>query len=274
MGQNIENKKAAPAINLSFTCCGNQAGESVPVQPDEIRLSVKGIYAQRALSNNSCCGDGHVNDLYPAEMLVAMSDETAGFSLGCGDPISAARLKEGETVLDLGSGGGLDCFLAARLVGPSGSVIGVDMTSEMLTRAWNSASEMGITNVEFRQGYLEDLPVEDSSIDVVISNCVINLSPEKSKVFAEIYRVLKPGGRISVSDIVTAGELPRGIKNDMAAWGACIAGALEMDEYTSELRSAGFKEIVLAPRAGTGVDHERIPPGTIFSAAILATKPD
>jgi len=273
MEQNIGNKKTPQTMNLASSCCGSQPGKSVPVQPDEIRLTVKEWYAQRALSNNPCCGDDYAKELYPVEMLSALSEETAGFSLGCGDPISAAGLKEGENVLDLGSGGGLDCFLASRQVGPSGSVIGVDMTSEMLARARNSASEMGITNVEFRQGYLEDLPVEDSSIDVVFSNCVINLSPDKPKVFSEIFRVLKPGGRISVSDIVTAGELPREIKNDMAAWGACIAGALEMDDYIRGLRSAGFKEIVLTPKDGTGVDHERIPPGTLFSAGIVATKP-
>jgi len=271
--QNIENKKTDPTINSTFTCCGSQPGESVPVQPDEIRVNVKGLYAQRALLNNPCCGDDYAKELYPAEMLSTLSEETAGFSIGCGDPISAAQLKEGETVLDLGSGGGLDCFLAARQVGAGCYVIGVDMNSVMLAHARNSASAMGITNVEFRQGYLEDLPVEDSIIDVVISNCVINLSPDKPKVFTEIFRVLKPGGRISVSDIVTAGELPREIKNDMAAWGACIAGALEIDDYIRGLRSAGFKEIVLTSKDGTGVDHERIPPGTIFSAGIVATKP-
>lgn len=270
----MEKVKPALKENSGYECCGSQPGGSVPVQPDEIRAKVQGHYAQRAVSNNSCCGDGYASELYPPEMLSLISENTAGFSLGCGDPITAAQLKQGETVLDLGSGGGLDCFLAARHVGDSGYVIGVDMTSEMLERARASALEMGSSNVEFRQGYLEELPVEDSSIDVVISNCVINLSPDKPKVFAEIFRVLKPGGRISISDIVTAGELPQEIKNDMAAWGACIAGALDMDEFTRELRSAGFRDINLMPRGESGVEQDRIPPGMLFSAGILASKPD
>jgi ubiquinone/menaquinone biosynthesis C-methylase UbiE len=270
----MKKDKPAPTKNSLSGCCGSPPGESVPVQLDEIREGVKEMYAQRAQTYDSCCGSGYAETIYPAEMLSTTNEDTAGFSLGCGDPISAARLRPGETVLDLGSGGGLDCFLAAGQVGSSGYVIGVDMTTEMLERACSSASEMGSNNVEFRQGYLEALPVEDSSIDVVISNCVINLSPDKPMVFAEIFRVLKPGGRISISDIVTAGELPQGIKNDMAAWGACMAGALDMDEYTLGLRSAGFRDIKLMPRDQSGVETDRIPPGTLFSAGILASKPD
>jgi SAM-dependent methyltransferase len=270
----MKKDRLAQTENSLSGCCGSPPEGSVLVQPDEIRTRVKGMYAHRAKTNDSCCGDNSANTFYPAEMLSTLSEETAGFSLGCGDPITAANLQGGETVLDLGSGGGLDCFLAARQVGSSGYVIGVDMTSEMLERARTSALEMGISNIEFRQGYLEDLPVENTSIDVVISNCVINLSPDKPKVFAEIFRVLKPGGRLSISDIVTAGELPQEIKNDMAAWGACIAGALDMGEYTSGLRSAGFRDIKLTPRDESGVEHDQIPTGTLFSAGILANKPD
>ena len=206
-------------------------------------------------------------------MLSTLPDNLTNFSLGCGDPITMAELKSGETVLDLGSGGGLDCFLAAKMVGETGRVIGIDMTPEMLERARNSAQKLGFDNIEFRKGYLEDLPVEDGSVNVIISNCVINLSPDKPQVFGEMYRALKPGGRISVSDIVSKGELPDNVKNDMAAWGACIAGALEMDEFIGGLRAAGFVEISLIPRSEEETSIVQVPPNTLFSAGITARKP-
>lgn len=176
-------------------------------------------------------------------------------------------------VLDLGSGGGLDCFLAAKQVGEDGYVIGLDMTPEMLERATAAAQRIGIENVEFRKGYLEDMPVDDNTVDVIISNCVINLSPDKSKVFAEMYRTLKPGGRVSVSDIVTNGELPDEIKKDMVAWGACIAGALEMDAFTQGLEQAGFEDVKLNAKSGEGELLDSIPQVGLFSASITAIKP-
>jgi ubiquinone/menaquinone biosynthesis C-methylase UbiE len=254
-------------------CCGSQPSSAETIPPDGIREQVEQFYAQRAVNSDSCCADGYQEALYSPEMLSTLPDNLTNFSLGCGDPITMAELKSGETVLDLGSGGGLDCFLAAKMVGETGRVIGIDMTPEMLERARNSAQKLGFDNIEFRKGYLEDLPVEDGSVNVIISNCVINLSPDKPQVFGEMYRALKPGGRISVSDIVSKGELPDNVKNDMAAWGACIAGALEMDEFIGGLRAAGFVEISLIPRSEEETSIVQVPPNTLFSAGITARKP-
>ena len=249
--------------------------------PTPIHESVREYYASQARSSGSCCGSdassccnsSQNNALYPAELITTLPEDVANFSLGCGDPISLAGLKPAETVLDLGSGGGLDCFLAARQVGNAGSVIGVDMTPEMLARARASAARMGIRNVEFREGYLESLPVEDGNVDVVISNCVINLSPDKPAVFREVFRVLKPGGRVAVSDIVTNGALPVEVQKDMQAWGACVAGALDMKDYTRGLEEAGFIQIRVQPRDGSGNPIPTLPVGQPFSATITAHKP-
>jgi arsenite methyltransferase len=249
--------------------------------PTPIHEIVREYYAAQARSSgsccgpesDSCCGTSQKNVLYPAELITNLPKDVADFSLGCGDPISLAALKPGETVLDLGSGGGLDCFLAARQVGEEGSVIGVDMTPEMLTRARSSAIRMKIKNVDFRHGYLESLPVEDASVDVVISNCVINLSPDKPNVFREVFRVLKPGGRVAVSDIVTNGPLPESIQKDMQAWGACVAGALDMKDYTYGLEAAGFTFIEVQPKDGSGNPIPVLPVGQPFSATIVARKP-
>ena len=254
-------------------CCGGQPPSAETIPPDGIREQVELFYAQRALNSDSCCAEDYQEALYPAEMLSALPDDMGNFSLGCGDPISMAELKSGENVLDLGSGGGLDCFLAAKMVGESGRVIGIDMTPEMLERARNSAQKLGFNKVEFRKGYLEELPVEDGGIDVIISNCVINLSPDKPQVFAELYRALKPGGRISISDIVSKGKLPDNVKNDMAAWGACIAGALEMDEFIGGLQAAGFVDVYLTPRGNAETIIDQVPPNKLFSAGITARKP-
>lgn len=255
-------------------CCGNPI-QSDLISTDTIRPQVQEFYAERARTSGSCCSDaGDINMLYEADLLTDLPVEVANFTLGCGDPITLAELQPGETALDLGSGGGLDCFLAARQVGDNGHVIGLDMTPEMLERARSAADRLGINNVEFRKGYLEEMPVDDGSIDVIVSNCVINLSPDKPRVFAEMYRTLRPGGRISVSDIVTNGELPERVKKSMLAWGACIAGALDRQEFADGLRAAGFVDVKIAAKSEEGIVIEDIPTNNLFSAAITARKPE
>ena len=254
-------------------CCGS-ASQVIQVQEgDSIREEVQKFYAGRAQNSVSCCGDASQNLLYESELLTELPDDIAGFSLGCGDPITLAELAPGEVVLDLGSGGGLDCFLAAKQVGEDGYIIGLDMTPEMLERATAAAQRMGIDNVEFRKGYLEDMPVDSNSVDVIVSNCVINLSPDKPLVFSEMFRTLKPGGRVSVSDIVTTGELPEKIRKDMLAWGACIAGALQVDEYIQGLEDVGFEEVTVTAKTGEGELLDNVPEIGLFSASITARKP-
>ena len=269
-----DSLKELKVLASDQTSCCDPSAEVIKVPAGEsIRENVQEFYADRARNADSCCGDASENLLYETDLLSELPDDVAGFSLGCGDPITLAKLRPGEVVLDLGSGGGLDCFLSAKQVGEEGYVIGLDMTPEMLNRARSAAQRMGIQNVEFRKGYLEEMPVAGDSVDVIISNCVINLSPDKSKVFAEMYRVLKPGGRVSVSDIVTSGELPEEIRQDMVAWGACIAGALEKDEFIGGLEEAGFEKVELVAKTGDGELMEGIPENTLFSASITATKP-
>jgi len=192
--------------------------------------------------------------------------------LGCGNPAALAALKEGETVLDLGSGGGIDVFLAAKRVGPKGKVIGVDMTEEMIKRAKSIAKKHNYDNVEFRLGEIENLPVEDNSIDVIISNCVINLSPDKEKVFREAYRVLKNCGKIMISDLVTEGEIPEEIKKSFDAWAGCIAGALEKNEYLDIIRKAGFQKIKIVSESSYDIDVSERLKGKITSMAVEACK--
>jgi arsenite methyltransferase len=218
----------------------------------EIKKVVKGRYARIAKQDQqTCCSScgGGVSPLsqakaigYSREELEHIPEE-AIMGLGCGSPTVTADLKAGEVVLDLGSGAGVDVFLAANKVGPTGRVIGVDMTEEMVDKAKGIARDHGYHNVEFRLGEIENLPVEDKSVDAVISNCVINLSPDKSKVFREAYRVLKPKGRLIVSDIVSEGAFPDEIKDNPDAWASCIAGALEQQEYLKEIKKAGFKDV-------------------------------
>ncbi len=217
----------------------------------DVKGVVRGRYGRIAGQDRECCsgcdcgaGPQALAEAagYSREDLTCIPDE-ALMGLGCGNPTAIAELKEGEIVLDLGSGAGVDVFLAADRVGPSGKVIGVDMTEEMVAKARSIAGEHGYHNVEFRLGEIENLPLADESVDAIISNCVINLSPDKSRVFREAYRVLKPGGRLSVSDIVSEGELPAEIKNDPDAWVACIAGALEHQEYLRQIREAGFADV-------------------------------
>ena len=217
---------------------------------DDIKRSVRETYGEiaRQAASGCGCGCGPVTRSAPEAIGYDPSDvagtpDGADLGLGCGNPTAIAGLQEGEVVLDLGSGGGFDCFLAANAVGPAGSVIGVDMTPEMIDAARENARRGGYDNVEFRLGEIESLPVADGSVDVVISNCVINLVPDKPRAFSEAYRVLRPGGRLHVSDIVLEDELPTELSDSVAAYVSCVAGAVSRDEYLAALRSAGFREI-------------------------------
>ncbi len=191
----------------------------------------------------SCCPPTLAERLYAGEELQNLPKDITDFSLGCGNPTAIAELSEGEVVLDLGSGGGIDCFLAAQKVGSLGKVIGLDMTPDMIRLARENAQKIVASNVEFRLGEMEHMPVTDNSVDVIISNCVINLSPDKDAVFREAYRVLKPGGRLCISDVVLLGELHPEIRNDLANWVSCIAGALPQGEYLDKIGVAGFKKV-------------------------------
>ncbi len=222
----------------------------------------------------SCCGDGPAGETnegtgYSVEERSAVP-EGADLGLGCGNPVAHASLKEGETVLDLGSGAGFDCFLAARRVGPSGKVIGVDMTPEMVEKARGNAARGGFRNVEFRLGEIEHLPAPDGSVDVVISNCVVNLSTAKERVFAEAWRVLKNGGRLMISDLVLSGTLPEEIAGSLAAYAGCVAGAVAKEEYLRFPASAGFRDVRV-------VEEKRFPAPrpvaeAVRSVAIFARK--
>ena len=222
------------------------------MEEKKIKEVVRKRYAQIAKQDQqSCCPSCAcgISPLSQAEAIGYLREdlehipEEAVMGLGCSNPTTIADLKAGEVVLDLGSGAGVDVFLAANKVGSAGRVIGVDMTEEMIDKAEGIARTHGYHNVEFRLGEIEKLPVEDKSVDVIISNCVINLSPDKSKVFHEAYRALKPGGKLTVSDIVSEGALPDEIKNDPEAWAGCIAGALEQQEYLKKIKKAGFGDV-------------------------------
>jgi len=260
---------------------------------DDIRSVVRENYAKVAesgragcgCSSSSCCGTS--NGVTAADISLGLGysgedvksvPEEANMGLGCGNPQAIASLQPGETVLDLGSGGGFDCFLAARAVGEEGHVIGVDMTPEMVTMSRRNAEKAGFGIVDFRLGELENLPVADGIVDVIISNCVINLSPEKEKVFNEAFRVLKPGGRLAISDVVATAELPDNIKNDVAFHAGCIAGASSIEELESMLDRTGFKSIQIKPKAESRTFIREWMPGSkiedyVVSATIEAVKP-
>jgi arsenite methyltransferase len=247
----------------------------------DIHEVVKARYgAIAAGQQNSCCGSDCCGSeaaspaLYNIEMLESLPVDVTSLSLGCGDPVSIASLKRGETVLDLGSGGGIDCFLAGQRVGDTGHVIGVDMTPAMLEKANASKAKMGVKNVEFRQGNIEALPVEDNSIDVVMSNCVINLSPDKPSVFREVIRVLKPGGRVSISDIVTEGEFTPELRADAAKWAECVTGAIDSHEYVGLMEAAGFVDVQVVDKVeADGIVERQTGMPRILSARITAYKP-
>jgi ubiquinone/menaquinone biosynthesis C-methylase UbiE len=247
-----------------------------------VREEVRRRYSASALGKSpcadDCCTSTDATDLgYSAEERAA-APEAANLGLGCGNPLAIASLKEGQVVLDLGSGAGFDCFLAARAVGKSGRVIGVDMTHEMLEKARENAQKNGFTNVEFRLGEIEALPVPDNSVDVIISNCVINLSPEKQRVFNEAFRVLKSGGRLAVADIVASAQLPNDIKADWAAYTGCMAGASQIAELERMLQASGFKDMKIAPKDSSRSFIREWLPGKqiedyLVSATIEAVKP-
>jgi ubiquinone/menaquinone biosynthesis C-methylase UbiE len=232
----------------------------------KIKKKVREGYAKIAKQETSCCGSidvccGTANSPVEISKTIGYTDEQlqsvpegSNLGLGCGNPTALASLHPGEIVLDLGSGAGFDCFLAANKVGPSGKVIGVDMTPEMLRKARENAKKAGYTNVEFRHGEIEKLPVEDTSVDVVISNCVINLSPDKKKVFEETFRVLKSGGRLAVSDIVLLKDLPEKIKNSVEAYIGCISGAILKNRYLQLLKDAGFIDITVTNESAYQLD--------------------
>lgn len=267
----------------------------------DIKEVVREKYGQAALrvhsGGSSCCGATPATDgccdpitanLYDAAQAGQIPEEALLASLGCGNPTALADLKEGETVLDLGSGGGIDVLLSAKRVGETGKAYGLDMTDEMLALARENQRKAGMTNVEFLKGEIEHLPLPDNSVDVIISNCVINLSADKSRVLREAFRVLKPGGRFAVSDVVLRGEVPDQVRESVLLWVGCIAGALQDAEYTAKLKEAGFENIEIQPTriyrvedarqflSEQGIDVDAIAPqvdGKFMSAFIRATKP-
>ena len=252
--------------------------ETVASQQD-IKDLVKSKYGQAALDASagccasSCCGKGEeagpiTADLYEAAQVQDLPQEAILASLGCGNPTALAALGPGETVLDLGSGGGIDVLLSARRVGPSGKVYGLDMTDEMLELARANQQRAGVSNVEFLRGEIENIPLPDASVDVIISNCVINLSSDKDAVLRQAFRVLKPGGRFAVSDVVVRGEVPAEVRRNMELWAGCIAGALEENDYLAKLRAAGFADPSIEP---TRIYEEY--GGNFMGAFIRARKP-
>src|SRR6202011_5810082 len=266
----------------------------------DIKEVVKEKYGQAALrvssGGSSCCGataatgccDPITSHLYDPSQAEQIPEEALLASLGCGNPTALAELKLGEVVLDLGSGGGIDVLLSARRVGPTGKAYGLDMTDDMLGLARENPKTAGVENVEFLKGEIENIPLPDNSVDVIISNCVINLSADKDRVLREAFRVLKPGGRFAVSDVVTRGEMLPEIRQSVLAWVGCIAGALEENEYRGKLAGAGFEQITLEPTriyraedareflTGQGIDVDALAPqvdGKFLSAFVRAVKP-
>lgn len=265
----------------------------------EIKQVVKKAYGQAATQaksgTRSCCGpscnsavDSITKDLYSLNEMDQLPEKAVLASLGCGNPTALAELKPGETVLDLGSGGGIDVLLSARRVGPAGKAYGLDMTDEMLSLARENQSKAGVTNVEFLKGEIESIPLPDNSVDVIISNCVINLSGDKDSVLREAFRVLKPGGRFAVSDIVVLGDIPQDIRKNVELWAGCVAGALHQNDYRSKLANVGFENIDIEPTrvyqgrdvrnllSGTGLGSESIlnqAEGKFASAFVRAQKP-
>jgi arsenite methyltransferase len=264
----------------------------------DIKAVVKDKYGKAALrvtggQSASCCGEGArradpiTSDLYGCAETAGLPAEAVAASLGCGNPTALAELRPGEVVLDLGSGGGIDVLLSAKRVGPTGKAYGLDMTDEMLALARENQRKAGVENVEFLKGEIEQVPLPDATVDVIISNCVINLSADKDRVLAEAFRVLRPGGRFAVSDVVVRGEVPAAIRRSIELWIGCVAGALSEDDYRAKLAKAGFADVEVEPTrvyrvedarellAGAGLDADAIAPqvnGKFMSAFIRARK--
>lgn len=246
----------------------------------DMREKVKQRYGSLAKSENSCCCGSDFEN--PAQLgygqeAIGSVEAASLMSLGCGNPLGLGTIEPGDVVLDVGSGGGFDCFLAARETGPGGQVIGVDMTPEMIEKAQSNAEKVGFTNVEFRQGFMEELPVESATVDLVISNCVVNLSQSKQQVFDEMYRVLKSGGQLAITDIVALGPLPQALLEDEEAFSACISGAAGVDGIEEMLMNARFQDITIQmidehwaeSQSCCGGDQAALP---VASAAIMARK--
>jgi SAM-dependent methyltransferase len=271
----------AKAIAEGATCCGSASTEETALLEggaDDVRTLVRrryGAIAEGAGSGPGCCGGPSSAEEvlaqvgYSADQAAAIP-EGANLGLGCGNPIAHAALEPGETVLDLGSGGGIDCFLASREVGPGGRVIGVDMTPAMVERARDNAKRGGYANVEFRLGEIEHLPVPDASVDAILSNCVVNLSPEKAQVFREAYRALRPGGRMLLSDLVWTRELPDETRHNVDLYCGCVAGASLKSDYLALIREAGFHDVEVVSESGYGVGAEALPEGSAERAAFAS----
>jgi len=232
---------------------GSSGSDEKSVDGERVRAAVRERYGALAMTPSSCCGSKpetmcSCGSLYPNADIVSLPSEAIAVSAGCGNPTAIAGLKPGMTVVDLGSGGGIDCFLSAKRVGSRGKVYGIDATPEMIHRARKTAKENGYDNVEFRLGEIEHMPLDDGVADVIISNCVINLSPDKEQVFRDAFRILKAGGKLAVSDIVLMKDLPENIRKDMRAWSECVSGAVSEREYTGAMRKAGFEKITIEER--------------------------
>ena len=245
---------------------------------EEVRRRYRANAAGTGCCSDDCCTATDASELGYSDADRAAAPPSADLGLGCGNPLAIASLQPGQVILDLGSGAGFDCFLASRAVGPTGKVIGVDMTNEMVVKARENAEKNGFSNVEFRLGEIEALPVADNSVDVIISNCVVNLSPEKPRVFQEAFRVLKPGGRLAIADVVATAPLPENIKTDWAAYTGCMAGASQIDDLERMLQEAGFKDIKIAPKDSSRSFIREWLPGTkvedyLASATLEGMKP-
>lgn len=288
----MNTKNVIPMAAPASACCGDdccsdtsavaaRVGSNQTLAPDtDVRAVVREKYG--AIAQGSSCGCGCGCGPQDAEVILAQLGYTAeqaaalpegaNLGLGCGNPIAHAALKSGESVLDLGSGAGIDCFLAAREVGSNGHVIGVDMTPQMLERARANNARYGAAHVEFRLGEIEHLPVADASIDVIISNCVVNLSPDKPQAFAEAYRVLKPGGRLMLSDLVLTGELSPALQANVDLYVGCVAGASQREDYLRQIREAGFSEVTVVEEGGYDVGMSALAADSPERAAFAAVR--
>jgi SAM-dependent methyltransferase len=263
MSQNVTAEKIKEAVRQAYGGIARRFVEEPAQATTQTSCCGPSQIAVEDTAQSSCCGPAEgagegtntAVRFYSAEELAGLPNSVADASLGCGNPTAIAELQPDEVVLDLGSGGGIDCFLAAKQVGPEGRVIGLDMTTDMIKLARRNAKKLGATNVEFRYGEMEDIPLPNASVDVIISNCVINLSPDKDAVFGEAYRVLRPGGRMMVSDIVVDGELPQSIRSRLDAWAGCIAGALDEAVYLDKIRAAGFEQVEVVSRDHASADQ-------------------